>query len=364
MKYRIVILTGGLAAAGLVLAALPSPSATTSGATQDQGSCSTSALQQKLEDLRARLQERMAGQREEIAQLAQARALQESGRILVQKVQALKSFGDLPAPDGDGDDVSVYLGDDGRGSWLGVETQEVTSEKAKELKLSVERGVLLGRIIPDSPAAKAGLKENDVVTEINGQRVEGAAQFRRMIREIPAGRSAQLTVWRDGRAQTLNVTLGKAEDRHSAWMKAAPGTFAFRVPEIPDTIELPNLPQMDWGGMVFPGMRPRLGIDAEDLNGQLGAFFGAPEGEGVLVREVNPGSPAEKAGLKAGDVITKINDERIRSIGNLHEKLAAKRDDKTVKLGMLRNRSEMNITVELPAPTPKTKRLVSHRTNI
>jgi serine protease Do len=361
MKYRILILAGGLAAFGIVLAALPSPSATTA-TTEDQRSCASSLLQQRVEDLRARLQERLPGQREEIAQLAQARALQESGWLLAQQAQTLKSFEDLPAFQTD--DVSVSLtGDEGE-SWLGVETQEVTSDKARDLKLSVERGVLLGRVVPDSPAAKAGLKENDVVTEINGQRVEGATQFRRMIHEIPAGRSIQLTVWRDGRAQTLNVTLGKAEDHHGAWMKAAPGTFAFRVPEIPDTIEIPNIPQMDWGGMLFPGMRPRLGIDAEDLNGQLGAFFGAPDGEGVLVREVNSGSPAEKAGLKAGDVITKINDERIRSIGDLHEKLAAKHDGKTVKLGILRNRSEMNLTVELPAPAPKAKRLVTHRTNI
>jgi serine protease Do len=362
MKYRILILAGGLAAFGLVLAALPSPSATTAATTQDHGSCAISSLQQKVEDLRARLQESLPGQREEIAQLAQVRALQESERMLVQQAQTFKSFEDLPALQTDDD--SVYLtGDEGR-SWLGVEAREVTSDKAKELKLPGERGVVLGRVVPDSPAAKAGLKENDVVTEINGQRVEGAMQFRRMIHEIPAGRPVQLTLWRDGHAQTLSVTLGKAEDRHSAWMKAAPGTFAFRVPEIPDTIEMPNIPRMDWGGMLFPGMRPRLGIDAEDLNGQLGAFFGAPDGEGVLVREVNPGSPAEKAGLKAGDVITKINDERIRSIGDLHEKLAAKHEDKTVKLGILRNRSEMNLIVELPAPAPKAKRLVTHRTNI
>jgi serine protease Do len=362
MKNRILILAAGLAAFGIVLAALPSPSATTAATTQDQRSCVISSLHQKVKDLRARLQERLPAQREEIAQLPQARALQESGWSLAQQAQTFKSFEDLPALQTD--DVSVYLTGGEGGSWLGVETQEVTSDKAKDLKLSVARGVLLGRVIPDSPAAKSGLKENDVVTEINGQRVEGATQFRRMIHEIPAGRSVQLTVWRDGRSQTLNVTLGKAEDHHNAWMKAAPGTFAFRVPEIPDTIEIPNIPQMDWGGMLFPGMRPRLGIDAEDLNGQLGAFFGAPDGEGVLVREVNPGSPAEKAGLKAGDVITKINDERIRSIGNLHEKLAAKHDDKAVKLGILRSRSEMNLTVELPAPAPKAKRLVTHRTNI
>jgi serine protease Do len=361
MKYRILILGGGLVAFGVVLAALPSPSATTS-TTQGQPNCSITSLQQRLEGLRAELRERLAGQREEIARLAQAQALQESGRTLVQQAQGVKNFEDLPVVESD--DVPVYLSDEEGSGWLGVEIAEVTSDKSKDLKLPGEHGVLVERVVTDGPAAKAGLKENDVVTEINGQRVEGTAQFRRMIHEIPGGRSVQLSVWRDGRAQTLNVTLGKAEDRHSAWMKAAPGTFAFRVPEIPDTIEIPNLPQMDWGGMFSPGMRPRLGIDAEDLNGQLGAFFGAPDGEGVLVREVNAGSPAEKAGLKAGDVIAKIDGERIRSIGDLHEKLAAKRENKTMKLGIVRNRSEMSLTVELPPPGPKAKRLISHRTNI
>ncbi len=111
-------------------------------------------------------------------------------------------------------DFNVMFGEEG-GSWLGVETREVTSDNAKELKLPGERGVVLGRIAPDSPASKSGLRENDVVTEINGQQVEGAMQFRRMIREIPAGRNVQLTVWRDGHTQKINVTLGKAEELRS-----------------------------------------------------------------------------------------------------------------------------------------------------
>ena len=123
---------------------------------------------------------------------------------------------------------------------------------------------------------------------------------------------------------------------------------------------------MDWTGGIYLGGHPRLGIDAEDLNGQLGTFFGAPDGEGILVREVNPGSPAEKAGVKAGDVITSLNRERIRTVGELREKLSAKRDDKdkTVKLGVLRNKSEVSLTVELPAPAPRAKRVTTHRTNI
>src|SRR6266478_3310078 len=259
------------------------------------------------------------------------------------------------------DNVRIVMDGDGTG-WLGVETHEVTTDKAKELKLPAERGVVLGKIVPDSPAAKAGLKENDVVTEMNGQRIEGTAQFRRMIHEIPAGRTVQLTVWRDGRSQTLNVTLGKSEDRRHAFRMRtpAPGTFAFRMPEFPE------IPSMGWNGSIYLGGQPRLGIDAEDLNGQLGTFFGAPDGEGILVREVNPGSPAEKAGVKAGDVITSLNGERIRTVGELREKLSAKRDDKdkTVKLGVLRNKSEVSLTVELPAPAARTKRLVSRRTSI
>src|SRR5207249_3050298 len=115
---------------------------------------------------------------------------------------------------------------------------------------------------------------------------EGAAQFRRMIHEIPAGRTIQLTVWRDGRSQTVSATLGKSEERRHGMTRVAPmpGTFAFRMPDMPE------IPPMEWSGNVLFGGQPRLGIDAEDLNGQLGAFFGAPDGEGILVREVNSGS--------------------------------------------------------------------------
>jgi C-terminal processing protease CtpA/Prc len=262
------------------------------------------------------------------------------------------------------DEVRILMDGEDTG-WLGVETHEVTTDKAKELKLPAERGVVLGKIIPDSPAAKAGLKENDVVTEINGQRVEGAAQFRRMVHEIPAGRSIQLTVWRDGRSQTLNATLGKSEERRRGLKMVAPmpGTFSFRMPEV---LDIPEMPSMEWDGRMLLGGQPRLGIDAEDLSGQLGAFFGAPDGEGILVREVNAGSPAEKAGVKAGDVITTLNGDRIRSVGELREKLSAKRDekDRTVKLGVLRNKSALALTVELPAPASRTKRVFTHRTNI
>lgn len=257
------------------------------------------------------------------------------------------------------DEVQVLLG--GGGSWLGVGVAEVTQEKVKELRLPAERGALVGKIMPDSPAAKAGLKENDVITEISGQRVEGSEQFRRMIREIPAGRTAQLSVWRDGRQQTITVTMGKLEAaHHHARVAPTPGAFAFQMPDLQ---ELPALECLRNFSFSVSG-RARLGIDAEDLEGDFGNYFGAPDGEGVLVRNVFENSPAAKAGLKAGDVITSMDGERIRSASELREKLMLKKDAKTVKLGLLRNRSEMSFTVELSAPEQKQPHHISERTNI
>jgi C-terminal processing protease CtpA/Prc len=372
MNSRNLMITGGLAALSLALIALPAPPA------NSQTPCSEDStlarLEQKLQQLQARLQ----GRSEQAAKLAELRANLASEMALAQDRKALQQPESLPALADD--DGSVGFLDEEDASWLGVELHEVTSETIKDLKLPAERGVVLSSIVPDSPAAKSGLKENDVVTELNGQRVEGVAQFRRMIREIPAGRTAQLTVWRDGRAQAVSVTLGKAEERrHSLRIftpgPGAPGTFAFSMPEIPswDLNIQPQPPQpggdvMEWWGMLAG--QPRLGIDAEDLSGQLGTFFGAPDGEGVLVREVNPGSAAEKGGLKAGDVITSVNGERVRSVGDLREKLAAKRGTKdkdrsqSLKLGVLRNKSEVSLTVELPPAVPRPGRLARGHTNI
>jgi len=355
MNKRNLLTIGAAAAIGLALVALPVSSARP----QKPDDSKIARLQQKIEELQAKLQAELESRADQRVDFDDADEPVDSTQTVVIE----QDPGQIEVqPKIETDGMNIVIADDGS-SWLGVETHEVTSDKAKELKLSAERGVVLGKIVPDSPAAKAGLKENDVVTEINGQRVEGAAQFRRMIHEIPAGRSIQLTVWRDGRTQTISATLGKSQERRHTMkmMTPTPGTFAFRMPEIPE------IPSMEWNGnMLFGGGQPRLGIDAEDLSGQLGTFFGAPEGEGILVRDVNSGSPAEKAGVKAGDVITSLNGERIRTVGELREKLSAKREDKdrTVKLGILRNKSEMSLSVELPAPAERSKRLTSHRTSI
>ncbi|GAC1635720.1 MAG: hypothetical protein NVS9B14_13320 [Candidatus Acidiferrum sp.] len=369
MNKRNLFLACGTAALGISLAALPA----VSGQKQSSKDSSVAALQKEIAGLKAKLA--AAQDEQEFSKTVIAETPETPEALEAVETPEAPEIVDLdrevfniqepeaPLPPGAPMVRRFAMSlDETPGSWLGVETQEVTADKAKELKLSGERGALIGKVLPDSPAAKAGLKENDVVTEINGQRVEGTAQFRRMIREIPGGRSVQLGVWRDGKQQTISATLGKSEERRSAMMKAMPQTFNFRIPAMP---EIPEVRNFDWnGGMLLAG-KPRLGIDAEDLSGQLGTYFGAPDGEGILVRNVNADTPAEKGGVKAGDVITTFNGERIRTAGELREKLSGVEGGKSVTLGILRNKSNVTVTVELPAPAPnKEKRKISLRTNI
>ena len=355
MTKRTLLIAFGTAALGISVAALPA----ISGQTQSRQE-STAALKKEIAELKAKLAAAEEAQELAVEAMPAPEVLEGPEIDIDRQVMDIQ---EPEAPAAPGMKQFVMSFDGEGGSWLGVETQEVSADKAKELKLSGEHGALIGKVLSDSPAAKAGLKENDVVTDINGQRVEGTAQFRRMIREIPAGRTIQLGIWRDGRQQTISATLGKAEERHNVmFKKAGPQGFAFRVPEMP---VIPDVPMPGWNGAFLLSGKPRLGLDAEDLSGQLGAYFGAPDGEGVLVRNVNSDSPAEKAGVKAGDVITTLNGERIHSASELREKLSDVEAGKTVQLGVLRNKSNVTLNVELPAASaPKEKRKISLRTNI
>jgi serine protease Do len=271
--------------------------------------------------------------------------------------------------------------------WLGVTPEDISADRAKELKLSAARGVYVGEVEKESPAEKAGLKSGDVILEFNGAHVEGVAQFRRLVRETPPGHSVAIVVSRDGKSQTLNATLSTMTDQFQHQFQIlnnrmqdftvngtpmqlwdAP-TIAPRAP-MPPRAAMPAMPPTPPRAYAFTdpdgayaygfgngvgsgfgmGMTPSIGISGENLSGQLGTYFGAPDGEGVLVREVQSGSPAEKAGLKAGDVITKAAGDRVKTIGELQSKLREKREDKTVQITVVRRGSETNITVEPNKP--------------
>jgi len=219
-------------------------------------------------------------------------------------------------------------------SFLGVGVAEVDADRAKALNLKEEHGVEVKSVEPDSPASKAGIKESDVVLEYNGQRVEGVQQFIRLVRETPAGRQAKLLISRGGSTQTLTATIGSREG-----LGRIGEGIEISIPRIPE-IRIPDVPR------AFTSWRsPTLGIESESLGSQLAEFFGVKEG--VLVRSVTKGSPAEKAGLKAGDVIIKVEDKRVagpREISSLLRSLGSK---KTLPVTVVRERKEMTLNIAL-----------------
>jgi serine protease Do len=245
---------------------------------------------------------------------------------------------------------NLMISTDGDGGWLGVEIAEVTPDNSKDLKLSAVRGVVVKDVEPDSPAAKAGLTENDVITQYDGQTVEGTVQFRRLVRETPAGHAVTLTVSHDGAMQTLNVELGERnaffEKKMKGKMRDFGGVQSFVMPNTEFNFTGPE------GFAVMDGRTPVLGISAEDLSGQLGAYFGAPDETGILVREVRSGTPAEKAGLKAGDVIVQLDGKPVKTLSELREGLRDKAEQKTASLSILRKGATMNLSVAIEKPHP------------
>ena len=242
----------------------------------------------------------------------------------------------------DGDQMS-----DGETGWAGVQVNEVDEQVMKELKLPAERGVVVESVEKESPAEKAGLRKNDVILQYDHQPVAGTVEFRRLVRETPPGRKMELGVWRRG--QVMNVTLEVGDRGHA--METRFKTYNWT----PDSAR-PKAFEFNFDMPRFMGMRPVLGITAEDLSGQFGSYFGAPDGEGVLVREVQKGTPAEKAGLKAGDVITKMNGKPVKSVRDLREGLQSGEEKKTVTLGLLRRGTSMTLTVLVEAP-PEPERM-------
>ncbi|MGI9070202.1 MAG: PDZ domain-containing protein [Bryobacteraceae bacterium] len=201
------------------------------------------------------------------------------------------------------------------GSYLGVSLADVDADRAKILKLEEPRGVEIIKVEEGSPAEKAGIKPGDVLLSYNGENILGAQQLGRLVRETPERRKVKVQLWRDGRTQTLTV-ITESRGSHDFDMDTelrrlyVPGqeeTFnRLRARLLNMAPEIPN-PMLMWS-------IPALGIECEPVDSQLAEYFGV--NRGMLVRSVAKGSPAEKVGLKAGDVLTSIGG---RAITNSHD---------------------------------------------
>lgn len=226
------------------------------------------------------------------------------------------------------------------GSYMGIGVVDITSERAKALNLKEERGVEVTSIIEDGPSAKAGIKESDVVLEYNGQAVQGTEQFQRLVRETPPGRQVKVLVWRNGGTQTLTALVG---ERKGTVITSDDGSWNFSMPPMP---AMPNV-SIDIPRFHMAFQNPMLGIDGESLESQeqLAEFFGVKEG--VLVKAVRRNSAADKAGIKAGDVIVKVDDSKVNSSSEITRTLRGLRSKKSFTVMVVRNRKEMPLTVTM-----------------
>ena len=221
---------------------------------------------------------------------------------------------------------------DGRGSRLGVMVQDLDATDKTG-------GVRVDSVDPESPAEKAGLKTGDVVVEYDGERVRSARQFTRLVQETPEGRQVPLAVLRDGKRQALTAT---PEARAFSWEMNIDGDRIRRDVERGLREFRMDMPPMrfrwdhDFDDLLAPSSRRRLGISVDSMGDQLSQYFGASEG-GALITSVEPGSAAEKAGLKAGDVITSINGERVRDAEQVVDTMREVGDG-DVTIGYLRDK--------------------------
>ena len=242
------------------------------------------------------------------------------------------------------------------GTYLGVYIREVSSEDQQRLDLPEERGALITDVSDEGPASEAGLQADDVVVAWNGSRIESAAQLSRMVRETPAGRSIDLGYIRDGRERSVQVELGDRSmvvdlqptfelyGNRMEGLNEELGELHERLRhDLPNRLHGVPAPGGNFSVFIRGG---RLGVGIQNLGDQLAEYFGADDG-GVLVSSVSEDSPAEAAGLRAGDVITGVGGEDVEGPGDLMEAIA-EAEEGDIDIRILRDRRSQTLRATLP----------------
>jgi serine protease Do len=233
--------------------------------------------------------------------------------------------------------------------YLGVLVIDVDNESANKLKLKEVRGAIVTLIDHDAPAAQVGLRVNDVLLEVNGQAIESAEAFGRMMREIPPGRKVTMLVWRDGATQTLTVQLADRKKLDSdVWNKLNSGS------DIGSPVEgLAILGTGASGDAPLPGgfLMPfvgnstlKVGAMVEPLTAQMADYLGVQNG--LMVKQVARKSEAAAAGMKAFDVILKVGSDNIATVSDWERSMRANQG-KAVQITILRERKQQTLSLQV-----------------
>lgn len=269
------------------------------------------------------------------------------------------------------------------GSFLGVHAEDISKENMSRYGMREVRGVGITQVLKDSPAEKAGLKKDDVILRFENDSVTSVRKLTRLVSEVAPDQTVKLSISRGGGEQEVAVTVGKRNETMGAFNHLQ-GPEGFKDLERFKGLEkLKGLEGLkDWDGFKeFRGVMPpgaqmwkwegepgkdgmvfafgnsrRIGVSTTQLSKQLGEYFGVADGKGVLVTSVADDSPAAKAGIRAGDVITAIDGEKVEGAGDLARAINKKKDG-DVSLTVIRNKNQKTINVtpkDDPVPMPGT----------
>jgi serine protease Do len=228
----------------------------------------------------------------------------------------------------------------GPGSSIGVRVRDVNEDDLKKAKLDGQTGVYIVEVERGSPAERAGLKEGDILTEFDGERVRSVRGLTRLVSETPPDRTVKATIVRDASRRALDVTPENSVALNRRLAPRAPAPDLRILPRIPRTPAQPDTPRFQ-----LQPPRGRLGVTLGVLDGQMAEFFGVSRG--VLVSAVERDSPAARAGLKAGDVITDVNGRPTRQPADVSQAVRDAKD--SVELKIVRDKKEMTLRVPLDA---------------
>ena len=196
--------------------------------------------------------------------------------------------------------------------YLGVMIQDITPELAKSFGLKEAKGVLISDVLKDSPAQKGGVMKGDVVLEYDGKRVEERSQFVKLVGNTPVGKKVPLVVLRNKEQKTLWVTIGEVAEKKIAQGRPRRG----RRSQIPGA------------------SRSRKSARA------MAEKVGLPDDTGVMITEVEPGSPAQQKGLQAGDVIIEVEHNPIKDLAEFRKQIEPYKKKKTLLLTVRQKANE------------------------
>jgi serine protease Do len=214
--------------------------------------------------------------------------------------------------------------------WLGVYVQDITKEIEAAMDLKSQKGVLVKDVVEDSPADEAGIRREDVILIFDGKELDDSDELIRVVRKASPGDEVKLLIVRDGKEKSISVILGKVPKDDLQVLEYFPEDKKFKA-----------------YSHSFSSFGGRIGVKVQDLNEQLGEYFGVKGGEGALITEADEDGPAYEAGLRAGDVIVEVDGEKIDDVDELRDEISDKDEGDKVEINVIRDRQPKKFTVEI-----------------